>query len=276
MVNTRKRKVTGSAAEPPVKSKRTRKNQSSNGDSSKENQHVGQKSPENGKAKQSVVSKQRNAISCPKCGYPSTMDVEMIVDAKKRRLLSCAKCYAFFAAPEEDSKDPQNENSVEEQLKTPSPKEIKQHLDDRVMGQDVAKKVLSVAVYNHYMRINHNLQRSAPSVNPMGPGGEIEDNGQTKSSVPAEVPPPTTQPEQQTVSSKLLDEQAQSTRQLQKSNILMLGPSGTGKTLLAETIAKFLDVPFASIDCTTLTQAGYVGANVESVIDKLLQSANNR
>ena len=109
----------------------------------------------------------------------------------------------------------------------PTPKEIKAFLDQYVIGQDRAKTLLSVAVYNHYKRINHNLVDR--------PEDGIE---------------------------------------LEKSNILLVGPTGTGKTLLARSIARMLDVPFTIVDATVLTEAGYVGEDVESLLTRLLQEAD--
>ncbi|MDD3729547.1 MAG: ATP-dependent Clp protease ATP-binding subunit ClpX [Endomicrobiaceae bacterium] len=113
--------------------------------------------------------------------------------------------------------------TVESFKKVPKPKEIKKILDSYVIGQEQAKKILSVAVYNHYRRIENNSS------------DDVE---------------------------------------LQKSNVLLLGPTGTGKTLLAQTLAKMLDVPFAITDATTLTEAGYVGEDVENILLRLLQNAN--
>lgn len=113
------------------------------------------------------------------------------------------------------------------EARVPKPKEIKAFLDQYVIGQDRAKKLLSVAVYNHYKRIIHNVV-------------ERPDDGV----------------------------------ELEKSNILLIGPTGTGKTLLARTIAKMLMVPFAIVDATVLTEAGYVGEDVESLLVRLLQDAD--
>jgi ATP-dependent Clp protease ATP-binding subunit ClpX len=109
--------------------------------------------------------------------------------------------------------------------KLPKPLELKEYLDQYVIGQDATKKKLAVAVYNHYKRIQMNKQRA----------GEVE---------------------------------------LSKSNILLIGPTGTGKTLLAQTLARILDVPFAIVDATTLTEAGYVGEDVENIILRLLQNSD--
>lgn len=108
----------------------------------------------------------------------------------------------------------------------PKPTEIKAHLDEHIVGQEDAKKVLSVAVYNHYKRLKHNKDNKDSGV------------------------------------------------EIQKSNILLVGPTGSGKTLLAQTLAKMLDVPFAVADATTLTEAGYVGDDVENILLRLLQNAD--
>jgi ATP-dependent Clp protease ATP-binding subunit ClpX len=124
-------------------------------------------------------------------------------------------------------KDEFEESLSDEEATLPSPKTIHQYLNDYVIGQEDAKKVLSVAVYNHYKRVRANQKSNAAQ--------EVE---------------------------------------LSKSNILLVGPTGSGKTLLAETLARVLDVPFTIADATSLTEAGYVGEDVENIIQKLLQKCD--
>lgn len=129
----------------------------------------------------------------------------------------------------------------------PKPRELKKFLDDRVIGQDEAKKVLSVSVYNHYKRLSY-AQAKSEDANSSQPATGV--NGVHKANA--------------------TDDGVE----LQKSNILLIGPTGCGKTMLAQTLAKVLDVPFAVADATTLTEAGYVGEDVENILLRLLQVAD--
>lgn len=178
--------------------------------------------------------------------------------------------------------------------------QIYEYLNKHVIGQEKAKKVLAVAVYNHYKRIFNNMPASKASteggvevhsqdlmhVTGLGPRDSVlgsRDLGvsgfyHNHFSPEANAAPPMTEnsrssPQNRDRGGEILDGKGQELK-LEKSNILLLGPTGSGKTLLAQTIAKCLDVPFAICDCTTLTQAGYVGEDIESVIAKLLQDAN--
>ena len=163
--------------------------------------------------------KDREQLICSFCGKPKELTRRLI--AGPNGVYICDECVEVCreVMSEDDAK---GENK--EQVKLLKPAEIKSRLDEYIIGQDEAKKVLSVAVYNHYKRINFK-----------GSKDDVE---------------------------------------LDKSNILLLGPTGSGKTLLAKTLAKILDVPFAVADATTLTEAGYVGEDVENILLKLIQNAD--
>ena len=159
----------------------------------------------------------KTRLYCSFCGK-SQHDVKKLISGPN--VFICSECVELCAdiLKEEDRKGRKSRAGV------PTPLEIKTVLDDYVIGQEHAKRVLSVAVHNHYKRLAHGSK-----------GGEVE---------------------------------------LAKSNILLIGPTGCGKTLLAQTLARTIDVPFTMADATTLTEAGYVGEDVENIILKLLQSAD--
>ena len=138
----------------------------------------------------------------------------------------CDECINVAQTILDDELEEEEEAPAFEMKELPTPHEIKKNLDDYVIGQEAAKKTLSVAVYNHYKRLQSNSNKDKDDV------------------------------------------------ELQKSNIVMVGPTGSGKTLLAQTLAKFLDVPFAIADATSLTEAGYVGEDVENCLLKLIQAAD--
>lgn len=163
----------------------------------------------------------KQTIRCSFCGKTQE-NVKRIIAGPG--VYICDECIKVCGSilEEEDYDDVQEDTPKLEKI--PTPREIKKVLDEYVIGQEDAKKTLSVAVYNHYKRINSNK--------------EINDV------------------------------------EIQKSNILLLGPTGSGKTLLAQTLARVLNVPFAIADATTLTEAGYVGEDVENILLKLIQSAD--
>ena len=163
-------------------------------------------------------------IKCIFCGN-SQNEVNKLISGPPN-IYICDECIHLCNELLEDEIIEEESNLNFEKL--PKPNELKEYLDQYIIGQDNAKKQLSVAVYNHYKRICY--------------------NGMKKSSKKEKV-------------------------DIKKSNIFLIGPTGVGKTLLAETIAKKLNVPFATADATTLTQAGYVGADVESILLKLIQNA---
>ena len=162
-------------------------------------------------------------LFCSFCGR-SQKEVRKLIASPIGKSFICNECATLCA----DMVKEQIKSEKFDQIALPLPQEIKAELDKYIIGQDDAKRILSVAVYNHYKRINYNSDENKK-------GDDIE---------------------------------------LEKSNILMIGPTGCGKTLLAKTLAKVLQVPFASCDATTLTEAGYVGEDVENVLLKLIQNAD--
>ena len=170
---------------------------------------------------------ERKSIRCSFCGKPQSL-VERLIAGNGAYI--CDECVKLCMSIVDEDYVPKENNAGKSQPmpellqeRLPKPAEIKANLDEYVIGQEEAKKVLSVAVYNHYKRILH----------------------AGKSDV-----------------------------ELQKSNILLIGPTGSGKTLFAQTLARMLNVPFAIADATTLTEAGYVGEDVENILLKLLQAAD--
>lgn len=176
------------------------------------------------------MPKNDDKLKCSFCGKTQDQVKKLIAGPE---VYICDECVElcneildeeFFEAKDKESNS--SEQSPEKGEKPiPKPHEIKEYLDQYIVGQDDAKKVLSVAVYNHYKRLKHNKEAGKDNV------------------------------------------------EIQKSNILLVGPTGSGKTLLAQTLAKMLDVPFAVADATTLTEAGYVGDDVENILLRLYQNA---
>lgn len=168
-------------------------------------------------------------LRCSFCGKPQDA-VRKLIAGPGNGVYICDECIGVCSEIVNEEMDSQDiaENNFDG-INLLKPRQIKEFLDEYVIGQDEAKKVLSVAVYNHYKRIMAK-----------GDSMDAEDEGV----------------------------------ELQKSNILMLGPTGSGKTFLAQTLARLLNVPFAIADATTLTEAGYVGEDVENILLKLIQAAD--
>jgi len=177
-----------------------------------------------------VANNKKKNLTCAFCGRPADMSEALIPSATTDTYI-CAECvdniHNLLVEYRTNSGD-KSLNSLKDSetdlTKVPKPAEISAFLDKYVIGQDAAKRYLSVAVYNHYKRIAQH-----------GDGDDVD---------------------------------------VEKSNIILVGPTGTGKTLLARTIAKLLDVPFAIVDATVLTEAGYVGEDVESLLVRLLQASD--
>ncbi len=172
-----------------------------------------------------MANKNFEKIRCSFCN--KTEDQVRKLIAGPGGVYICDECIDVCSEILEEELAEEEVDLTESEINLRTPKEIKDFLDEYVIGQDEAKKTLAVAVYNHYKRVLSNLGRSS--------AGDVE---------------------------------------LQKSNILMLGPTGSGKTYLAQTLAKMLNVPFAIADATSLTEAGYVGEDVENILLKLIQAAD--
>jgi ATP-dependent Clp protease ATP-binding subunit ClpX len=170
------------------------------------------------------MAKEEKEIKCSFCGR-TKKDSEILIAGITGHI--CNHCVAQAQTIVRDEVSQRTNNSVFSGIHLLKPKEIKKHLDEYIIGQDDAKKTISVAVYNHYKRLMQNAAKTAAK-------DEIE---------------------------------------IEKSNVIMVGETGTGKTLLARTIAKILNVPFCIADATVLTEAGYVGEDVESILARLLQAA---
>ena len=165
-------------------------------------------------------------MECSFCGR-SQLETKNMITSPDGTSFICEDCVAICSEMLAKTHKTVGQNKIT----LPTPSELKKMLDEYVVGQDEAKRVLSVAVYNHYKRINYNI--------------DIQNSKKE---------------------SEALD--------LDKSNVLLIGPTGSGKTMLARILAKILEVPFATADATTLTEAGYVGDDVENVLLKLIQNAN--
>ena len=167
----------------------------------------------------------------PRCSFcGNTQDeVHRLVRGQEEGIHICSDCVELCSELLQDQ-DEEVDDFDHLDMKSPLPTEIKEALDDYVIGQEKAKKVLAVAVYNHYKRIQISANSKIDNID-----DDVE---------------------------------------LEKSNILLIGPTGTGKTLLAQTLSRILEVPFAIVDATTLTEAGYVGEDVENIILKLIQAAD--
>ena len=179
-----------------------------------------------------MSNKNQETVVCSFCGKTQDEVMQLIAGPGVYICDQCIDvCYSLMEGERGDfdhgylGRDKKPDTKAKDEITLPTPAELKAKLDDYVIGQEQAKKTLSVAVYNHYKKINARADKSS----------EVE---------------------------------------MAKSNVLLLGPTGVGKTLLATTLARFLDVPIAITDATTLTEAGYVGEDVENILLRLIQAAD--
>ena len=168
---------------------------------------------------------------CSFCGK-SQQDTKKMISSPDGNTFICEECVDICKEMLSEDVKPNDDMLID----LPTPEKLKEMLDEYIIGQDEAKRVLSVSVYNHYKRINYNIE------------ARKKNNSKDKNSV--------------------------DNIDIDKSNVLLIGPTGTGKTMMAKTLAKLLKVPFATADATTLTEAGYVGEDVENILLKLIQNAN--
>lgn len=174
-----------------------------------------------------MAKKHQYGNTCAFCGGPTSPDAALVPSPLDVNICICTDCVSQITELMKDFQPSKNNGAKASAVtmdKVPTPREINNFLDQYVIGQDDAKKYLSVAVYNHYKRLS-----------------QAESNDDVD---------------------------------IEKSNIIIVGPTGTGKTLLAKTIARLLDVPFTIVDATVLTEAGYVGEDIESLLTRLLQAAD--
>ena len=174
----------------------------------------------------------KSTLHCSFCGR-NRDEVKILIAGQEGHICEgCVEHAKEIVSQEVDNKQTANSGY---KLKIKKPVDLKKSLDEYVIGQDEAKKILSVAVYNHYKRLNQSIDKTSKRTKKEEEEDEVE---------------------------------------IEKSNVIMVGETGTGKTLLAKTIAKLLNVPFAIVDATVFTEAGYVGEDVESILTRLLQVCN--
>jgi len=208
---------------------------------------------------------ERKETCCNFCGKPESL-VDSMLSAGDVHICNECVCYCYEMlygpTPQSRAKSGKKSKSSAKQIQLKKPADMKKILDEYVIGQEEAKKVLSVAVYNHYKRVmagrNMGVDLGKSNILMLG-----QDAAKISLSVAV-----------YNHYKRILSQDDGEDVELQKSNVLLLGPTGVGKTFLAQTLARILDVPFAIADATTITEAGYVGEDVENVLLRLIQAAD--